>query len=34
MNEIKSQIIELINNCCDIELLELIYRFCKNLIGR
>ena len=34
MNKLRTQITELINNSHDIELLELIYRFCKNLIGR
>ena len=34
MNELKTKITELINNSCDIEMLELVYRFCKKLIGR
>ena len=28
----KQKIIELINQCSNIEILELIYRFCKKLI--
>lgn len=33
MGERKQKIMELINKCSDNELLELIYRFCKRLIG-
>ena len=33
MEECKQKIIELINKCSNYELLELIYRFCKRLIG-
>lgn len=29
----RQKIIELINKCSDSELLELVYRFCKKLLG-
>lgn len=29
----RQKIIELISKCSDNEILELIYRFCKKLIG-
>lgn len=29
----RQEILELINKCLDDEILELIYRFCKKLIG-
>ena len=29
----KHKIIELISKCSDNELLELVYRFCKKLMG-
>lgn len=31
--DFRQKIIELINKCSNEEILELIYRFCKKLIG-
>lgn len=31
--DFKQKIIELVENCSNNELLELIYRFCKKLLG-
>lgn len=31
--DFKQKIIELVSRCSDNELLELIYRFCKKLLG-
>lgn len=31
--ELKKKIIDLVNRCSNAELLDLIYRFCKKLIG-
>lgn len=30
----KEKIIELINRCTNNELLELVYRFCKKILGQ